>query len=114
MLGQEVPPLEGFAQYGVLGLVVIALGWFAWQSIKNLRADLVEARTELKDSRARELAMAEKMGTETATLLAQATSAIADSRARELAASEKLAAVTAALSTAVAALERMARRRGQG
>lgn len=76
VVAQEAPPIEGFAQYGVLGLVVMALAWFAWQQVKQLRADLVEARQELKDSRARELAMAEKMGTETATLLAQAAQAI--------------------------------------
>lgn len=72
----QTPPVEGFAQYGVLGTVVLVLAWFAWQSIKQTRDDLVEARRELADSRARELAMAEKMGTETATLLAQATAAI--------------------------------------
>lgn len=70
------PPIEGFAQYGVLGLTVMALAWFAFQTVKNLRADLLEARKELTESRAAQLAMAEKMGTETATLLAQATAAI--------------------------------------
>lgn len=83
VLAQTSPPIEGFAQYGVLGLVVMALAWFAWQQVKQLRSDLVETRTELAASRARELAMAEKMGTETAVMLARAVSALERSNARQ-------------------------------
>lgn len=72
VLGQETPPIEGFAQYGVLGLVVMALAWFAWQQVKQLRADLVDTRAELKAEREAHTVTRER----TATMLQEATRAM--------------------------------------
>ncbi len=81
-VAQEVggPPIEGFAQYGVLGLVVMALAWFAWQQVKQLRSDLVEARADLKEERSAHNATRDR----TATMLQEATRAMeAMARRRE-------------------------------
>lgn len=86
-LAQAAPSGADLAQYGVLGIAVSALSVFARQAYNRERdrADRLEA--ELSASRARELAMAEKMGTDVTTVLLQATQAMmgikAASRRRE-------------------------------
>jgi hypothetical protein len=70
-LAQSIP-IEGFAKEGVLGALIIALSWLLWQFLKQQRADLLEARADLKAEREAHVQTREA----TATMLAEATRAM--------------------------------------
>lgn len=83
LVGQGVtPPIEGFASYGVLGLVTGLLFWFAWQVYKREVASNDEKDRIIAEGRARELAMAEKLATDVTAALSAATAAINEANRR--------------------------------
>lgn len=66
------------AQYGPLGVAVMALAAFARAAYNRERDRSDRLELELTASRARELAMAEKMGTEVTAVLIEAARALQD------------------------------------
>lgn len=79
-LAAQASPSSGtdLAQWGVLGIAVAALSAFARQAYNRERDRADRLETELAASRARELSMAEKMGTEVTTTVLAATQAMAE------------------------------------
>jgi hypothetical protein len=85
LIGQTAPsdPASTFAQYGVLGVAVLALAVFARQAYNRERDRADRLEKELKESRDRELAMQVKVSEEFAPLVVRATDALSRRRARE-------------------------------
>lgn len=72
LVAQEAIPVEGLAEKGVLGILVVGLTWLLWQFLKQQRQDLIDCRAELKQEREAHTATRQ----ETAAMLRDATRAM--------------------------------------
>lgn len=48
LVAQETIPVEGLAEKGVLGILVVGLTWLLWQFLKQQRQDLLDERAAHK------------------------------------------------------------------
>lgn len=72
LVAQETIPVEGLAEKGVLGILVIGLTWLLWQFLKQQRQDLLDERAAHKLEREAHAATRQS----TADMLKEATRAM--------------------------------------